>query len=125
MGLVLKKLKTREVIMRKPAFILAGIFLITALLSATGFAAGTAEEAKALVDKAVAYFKANGKDKAIAAFNDPKGEFVKGDLYLFMMDEACNTLVHGSNPKLVGKNVAELRDARGKLFMQADRKSVV
>ncbi|OGP70699.1 MAG: hypothetical protein A2Z73_02910 [Deltaproteobacteria bacterium RBG_13_60_28] len=81
-------------------------------------AKGTADEAKALAEKAVAYFKANGKDKAIAAFNDPKGEFVKEDLYIFMMDSECNTLAHGANQKLVGKNVGELKDADGKLFMK-------
>ena len=109
--------------MRKTVLIFSGIFLIAALLAATAFAAGTAEEAKALVDKAVAFYKANGKDKSIAAFNDPKGEFVKGDLYIFMMDEACNTLAHGANAKLVGKNVAELKDADGHLFMQAIRET--
>ena len=107
--------------MRKTALILAGIFLITGLLSVAVNAAGTADQAKTLVNKAVAFYKANGKDKAIAAFNNPKGEFVKGDLYIFMMDSNCNTLAHGANPKLVGKNVAELKDADGKLFMQAMR----
>ena len=107
--------------MRKTALILTGIFLIAGLLAAAVNAAGTADQAKALVQKAVAFYKANGKDKAIAAFNNPKGEFVKGDLYIFMMDGNCNTLAHGANAKLVGKNVAELKDADGKLFMQAMR----
>ena len=81
-------------------------------------AAGTADEAKALVDKAVEYVKANGKDKAVEAFNDPKGEFVKEDLYIFMFENAGTTLAHGANPKLVGKNMLELKDADGKLFVQ-------
>jgi cytochrome c len=104
--------------MRKTAVIFVGIFLIAGLLAAPVYAAGTAADAKALVEKAVAFYKANGKDKAVAAFNDPKGEFVKGDLYIFMMDGNCNTLAHGANAKLVGKNVAELKDADGKLFMK-------
>ena len=32
--------------------------------------------------------------------------------------DACNVLAHGANQKLVGKNVAELKDADGKLFMK-------
>ena len=104
--------------MKKTILILTGICLIAGLLAAAVNAAGSADDAKALVEKAVAYYKANGKDKAIAAFNDPKGEFVQGDLYIFMMDENCNTLAHGANAKLVGKNVAELKDADGKLFMK-------
>ena len=107
--------------MRKTALITIGIFLITGLLAAVVNAGSTPDQAKALVVKAVAFYKANGKDKSIAAFNNPKGEFVKGDLYIFMMDDKCNTLAHGANPKLVGKNVAELKDADGKLFMQAMR----
>ena len=107
--------------MKKTLAILTGIFLIASLLATAVNATGTADEAKALVEKAVASYKANGKDKAVAAFNDPKGEFVKGDLYIFMMDDACNVLAHGANQKLVGKNVAELKDADGKLFMQEIR----
>ena len=42
----------------------------------------TAEEAKAMAQKAKAFYKANGKEKAIAEFNDPKGQFVKGDIYI-------------------------------------------
>jgi len=104
--------------MRKAATCLLGLFLITVFMVHYAGAAGTADEAKALVDKAVEYFKANGKDKAIAAFNDPKGEFVKGDLYIFLFDADCNTLAHGANPKLVGKNIGEMKDADGKLFMK-------
>lgn len=73
---------------------------------------GTADEAVAMVKKAGAYLKANGKDKAIAAFNDPKGEFIKGDLYVFMMgisgDASGVMLAHGQNPKMVNKNLTEL-----------------
>lgn len=83
-----------------------------------GQAGGTADEAKAMAEKAVAYFKANGKDKAVAAFNDPQGEFVKGDLDIFLMDSNFNTVAHGGTNKLVGKNVGQLKDADGKLFMQ-------
>ncbi len=52
------------------AVFLTGIFL----LGVTGVAlASTAAEATALVDKAIAFYKANGKDKAFAEFNNPKG----------------------------------------------------
>ena len=35
---------------------------------------GTKEEAQALVDQAVAFWTANGRDMAIAAFNDRLGQ---------------------------------------------------
>ncbi len=54
--------------------------LTTAFVSAAE--KGTAKEAQDLVAKAIAYYKDNGKDKAFAAINDPKGQFVKKDLYI-------------------------------------------
>jgi cytochrome c len=81
-------------------------------------AAGTAAEAQSLVEKAMKFYEQNGQEKAIAAFNDSNGEFVKGDLYIFMFNYDGLTLAHGTNPKLIGKNVGDLKDANGKLFVQ-------
>ena len=80
----------------------------------------TAAEAVALVKKAVAFYKANGKDKAIAAFNDPKGEFVQKDLYVFVysMTNEGMQIAHGVNPKIVNKYLFELRDGDGKEFIK-------
>ena len=94
------------------------VFLGLVVSTGITMAAGTADEAKAMVEKALAYIQANGKDKAIEAFNDPKGEFVKGDLYIFMNDMSGVTQAHGGNIKLVGKNLQDLKDADGKPFFQ-------
>ncbi|MFA5180762.1 MAG: cache domain-containing protein [Syntrophales bacterium] len=77
---------------------------------------GTAKEAQDLVDKAIAYYKANGKDKAFAAINDPKGQFTKKDLYVFVIDFNSVMLAHGANKALIGKNLSELKDSKGKQF---------
>ncbi len=77
---------------------------------------GTAKEAQDLVAKAIAYYKAEGKDKAFAAINDPKGQFAKKDLYVFVFDFNVVCLAHGANKALVGKNFAELKDSNGKPF---------
>jgi cytochrome c len=76
---------------------------------------GTADEAVAMVKKAGAYYKANGREKSIAAFNDAKGEFLKGDLYVIMLSMNGDgiTLAHGQNPKMVGKNILELKTIDG------------
>lgn len=81
---------------------------------------GTADEAMALVKKAGAYIKENGKDKAISAFNNPQGGFVKGDLYVFMLGTNGDgiTLAHGQNAKIVGKNMLELRSADNIYFVK-------
>jgi len=98
------------------AFI-AGIAIGFSLLSAPAFAAdkGTADEAVAMVKKAVAEIKANGKEKAFAAFADPNNkEFHDRDLYIFVYDLNGVSLAHGNNPKMVGKNLIDLKDLEGK-----------
>ena len=93
--------------------------LVCLLTVSFAFAAekGTAKEAHDLVAKAVAYYKAEGKDKAFAAINDPKGQFTKKDLYVFVFDFNTVCQAHGANKALVGKNLKELKDSNGKQFM--------
>lgn len=98
------------------------LLLVVALITFTAgasFAGGTLEEAKAFAEKAVAFYEANGQEKAFAEINDPKGKFVKGDLYVAVADFKGVTLAHGGNPKLIGKSMMEVKDASpaGKLFM--------
>jgi cytochrome c len=76
---------------------------------------GTPEEAKMLVEKAAAYVKANGEEKALKEFNNPKGEFLKGDLYVFVFDPKGVLLANTNLPDLVGKNVYNTPDSTGKL----------
>jgi cytochrome c len=103
--------------------ILFAVFLAfcTALLGmgpASAGDRGTADEAGALVKKGIAYLKANGAEKAYAAFNDPQGQFVDRDLYLFVFDMNGKTLAHGANKKLLDKTLIELKDADGKAFIK-------
>lgn len=79
---------------------------------------GTAEEAKALVDKAVALIEENGQEKAFQAFNDTKGAFVSKDLYIFVVDMSGTILAHGAKADLIGKNLMELKDPDGKLIIK-------
>lgn len=78
---------------------------------------GTAEEAKIMLDTAITFYKANGPEKAFAAFNDPKGLFVNKDLYIFAMDLNGKVLAHGVNVGLVGKGMTEIRDENQKNFI--------
>jgi signal transduction histidine kinase len=79
---------------------------------------GTADEAVAMVKKGVAFVKANGKEKAFAEFSNPKGQFVDRDLYVMVYDMEGNNKAHGSNPKLIGKNLLEIKDADGKFIVK-------
>jgi cytochrome c len=97
------------------AAILAGIFLV----GVTGAAlASSTAEATALVDKAVSFYKANGKDKALAEISNKQGQFVKGDLYVFVWDLKGVILAHGANEKLIGKDMYEIKDVDGKQFVK-------
>jgi cytochrome c len=95
------------------------VVLVSLLFAGLAFAGGTADEAKAMMKKAVAYVKAVGKDKAFAEFTNQKGKFIDRDLYIFAVDFTGKTLAHGGNDKLVGKDLYGLKDADGKPFIQS------
>ncbi len=97
--------------------VLVAIF-ISIFFAAAVFAAGTANEAKGLVEKAVAHIKSEGKEKAFAEFSNNKGKFVEKDLYIFVVDFKGLTLAHGGNSKLVGKDMNDLKDADGQFFIR-------
>jgi cytochrome c len=100
--------------------VLMGIALLTLVVfGATHMAqAATLEEAKAMAEKAAAFMKANGKDKAIAEFNNASGQFVKGELYIIAQDYNGVMLANGGNPKLTGQNHFDVKDPNGKLFVK-------
>ncbi len=58
----------------------------------------------AFVESAVAYVKENGKEAALAEFNDPNGSFIHGELYIYAYDFNGTTLAHPINPEKVGVN---------------------
>ena len=74
-----------------------------------------------MVEQAVAYVKANGPEKALQEFNKPKSKFVKGELYVFAYDLNAVVVAHPLIPKLIGKNMFNEPDSKGKFF----RKEVV
>ena len=77
-----------------------------------------AAEAIDMVKRATAFVRSNGAQPALAAFNKPEPEFRSRDLYINVIDSKGNTLAHGDNIKLVGKNLIDLKDADGKSFIR-------
>ena len=77
----------------------------------------TAEEATAMVKKAVAHIKA-GKDKGYADITAKGGAFSSGDLYITVYGLEGTVRAHGANEKMVGKNLIELKDVDGKAFVK-------
>ncbi len=98
------------------AGILAGfIAIIPGFASAA--AHGTAAEAKAMADRAAAYIKDVGPQKAFAAIDDKSNKmFHQGDLYVFVRSMDGNTVAHGANMAMIGHTNLQLKDADGKLY---------
>lgn len=78
----------------------------------------TPAEAEAMVRKGVAYMKANGRDKGLAEISNNKGAFVDRDLYLTVTNMQGVNVAHGVNPKMVGKNLIDMRDSDGKEYLR-------
>lgn len=78
----------------------------------------TKAEAEAMVKKGVAFIKASGKDKAYAEMNRKDGQFTDRDLYLAVYGADGVVRAHGANPKMIGKNLMEIRDVDGKAFVK-------
>src|SRR5262245_66600328 len=61
----------------------AAVFMFAVNCSCLAAESPGAAEAKALLDKAVAYFDKNGVARAFCVFNEPKGDFHKRPVYVF------------------------------------------
>lgn len=79
----------------------------------------TAEQAEALLNEAAFLLDTEGLAKAAARFNDPKGGFVKDDLYVYVVGiEDAKFYAHGTAPSLIGLDASNLRDAAGTPLIQ-------
>jgi cytochrome c len=79
---------------------------------------GTAPEASAMVEKAVAHIRRVGRDRAFADFNARKGAFADRDLFVVVYDLKGEVLAHGSNIRMVGTQQIDLRDNDGRPVMR-------
>jgi cytochrome c len=96
-----------------------GAALVVLLLALPAFAAGergTAEEAQALVARAIAHYDAAGGEAAFAAFQVPAGDFVDRDLYVFVFGPGGTIVSHGGDAELVGVPADGLVDVDGVPF---------
>jgi hypothetical protein len=79
---------------------------------------GTADEAKAMLMKAVAAVKAD-KAKALDMFTKGEGGFLDRDLYVFCSTVSDGKIVALSNPNAkqnIGVDTRTLKDSTGKAF---------
>jgi signal transduction histidine kinase len=76
------------------------------------------EELVAFVEKAFEYAQVQGKEAALAEFNNQTGLFVEGDLYIFAYDLEGNTLALPFQPELLGTSRWNATDPRDTPFIQ-------
>lgn len=80
--------------------------------------AQTKAEAEAMVKKAIATAKAEGRDKVLSEISKPNGPFSKGALYVFVYDMNGKVMAHGQNAKMVGKDMLEVTDPDGVAYVK-------
>lgn len=99
-----------------------GVAAIALAVAASGVSAkdeyGTPKEAEAMVAAAVAYIKKVGPDAAYKDFTDRKAPFSDRDLYVVVYSLEGKPLAHGQNPKMVGKDLLDMKDPDGKEFVK-------
>jgi signal transduction histidine kinase len=71
------------------------------------------EEAIAMVEKAIAYYKANGRAKAFEQINRLRGPFTDRELFTVVLDAKGVVLAHGAFHNLLGVNLMDIRDSDG------------
>ena len=79
--------------------------------------ADAADEMKAFVAEAALYAREHGRNDMIAAFNDPDGEFVRGELYIFAYDTNGTVLALPFQQGFVGTNRSEVHDSSGVAYI--------
>jgi cytochrome c len=98
--------------------VIAAVLCLFVAISVFAQQRGTSEEAKKMVEEAIAYIKANGQEKAFAEISNPNGKFVDRDLYVTVYDMNGTCLARGDNSDSIGKNLINLQDPNGKFFIK-------
>jgi methyl-accepting chemotaxis protein len=78
---------------------------------------GSADEARALVHRALALVNERGLQAASATFHSRADGFVDRDLYVFVVDRRGTYVVHGAKPAMEGKRVHEVPGIDGDRFV--------
>lgn len=76
------------------------------------------EMAILLARSAAGYLRVHSEEEAFRAFTDPNGKFIRGDLYVFVIDFDGICMVWGDNHELVWRNIMGAKDDAGKPYVQ-------
>lgn len=80
---------------------------------------GTADEALALVQRAVAYRQQTSRDGFLRGLTDPAQGFYDRDMYVFALDSTGRYVAFGGNPAKVGTRVQDIPGIDGQGLLDA------
>ncbi|HEY2837041.1 MAG TPA: cache domain-containing protein [Rhizomicrobium sp.] len=97
------------------------LFVIGLLFAASAFAADapTPADAKAMLIKAVAFYKDHGRKAALDAFNKNQPPFSDRGLYVFCIGADKTLVADGEFRSFIGQSADILKDASGKKLGQS------
>jgi cytochrome c len=103
----------------KTLLVLSAILLWTSFFAWAGDR-GTADEAKALLAKAIDHYKEVGRKQALEDFMSKKAPWLDRDLYVACLDSNHVLVANGAYPQYVGQNILDMTKAKnGKPLGQA------
>ncbi len=71
-----------------------------------------------MVGRAVTLLEEQGPEVAFEQMMDPDGDYIKGDLYVFVLDPNGTLVVNSVAPESVGNNALNARDRNGRYFVR-------
>jgi signal transduction histidine kinase len=90
-----------------------------------GFAAADqANDCIMMVANAEAFIREKGVEYALKVFSVRNSPFVDKELYIFVLSTDNVMLAHPFNPGLIGKNLSDHKDSKGKLVFQEFKKVI-
>ncbi|HSI57976.1 MAG TPA: methyl-accepting chemotaxis protein [Ideonella sp.] len=89
---------------------------LSATVSTMRLRQGSADEARALVERAMGVVRQRGLEAASATFKDRSAPFLDRDLYIFIVDRDGRYQTHGAKPEMGGKRVHEVPGIDGDRF---------
>src|SRR5258708_35171402 len=95
------------------------ILTVGSVSAATNMRRATPAQAKAMLGKAVSYYKANGRENALADFTGKKPPFVDRDLYVFCIGPDHKLVANGGFHEFIGQSADILKDSAGKSVGEA------
>jgi signal transduction histidine kinase len=94
------------------------LFVLAPVVGKSAEGAPSKDEVVAQVKKAVAFYKANGREKTLAEMNNKNGQFAKGEDYVDVHDTHGVCVAHPVSPGIVGLDRMEQADPAGKQWIR-------